>query len=128
LSNEDKLRYSPPLLCYGVAAFTFSLRSKAKAGGGGEIRTHEAFRPSGFQDRRDQPLCHPSGKLSFDFAIVGAIGNQLALNKFVGQTPACRLLGWQAKRPAYNGNCFSTARYVHVNLSHAGQKQFPADR
>jgi hypothetical protein len=29
--------------------------------GGGEIRTHEAFRPSGFQDRRDQPLCHPSG-------------------------------------------------------------------
>src|SRR4030095_8915179 len=32
-------------------------------GGGGEIRTHEAFRPSGFQDRRDQPLCHPSGKL-----------------------------------------------------------------
>src|SRR5262245_21877000 len=31
--------------------------------GGGEIRTHEAFRPSGFQDRRDQPLCHPSGEL-----------------------------------------------------------------
>src|SRR5437870_478680 len=29
--------------------------------GGGEIRTHEAFRPSGFQDRRNQPLCHPSG-------------------------------------------------------------------
>src|SRR5947208_11033005 len=34
----------------------------AKQDGGGEIRTHEAFRPSGFQDRRDQPLCHPSGK------------------------------------------------------------------
>ena len=32
--------------------------------GGGEIRTHEAFRPSGFQDRRDQPLCHPSGGLN----------------------------------------------------------------
>ena len=32
-----------------------------KGSGGGEIRTHEAFRPSGFQDRRDQPLCHPSG-------------------------------------------------------------------
>jgi hypothetical protein len=29
-------------------------------GGGGEIRTHETFRPSGFQDRRIQPLCHPS--------------------------------------------------------------------
>jgi hypothetical protein len=34
-----------------------------KTGGGGEIRTHEAFRPSGFQDRRNQPLCHPSGRL-----------------------------------------------------------------
>src|SRR5262249_14595642 len=31
-----------------------------RKGGGGEIRTHEPFRPSGFQDRRDQPLCHPS--------------------------------------------------------------------
>src|SRR6266496_3820741 len=29
--------------------------------GGGEIRTHEAFRPAGFQDRCNQPLCHPSG-------------------------------------------------------------------
>src|SRR6266550_4162816 len=28
--------------------------------GGGEIRTHEAFRPAGFQDRCNQPLCHPS--------------------------------------------------------------------
>lgn len=33
-----------------------------EASGGGEIRTHEAFRPSGFQDRRNQPLCHPSGE------------------------------------------------------------------
>ena len=33
-------------------------------GGGGEIRTHEAFGPSGFQDRRNQPLCHPSGALA----------------------------------------------------------------
>ena len=34
--------------------------SQHRVGGGGEIRTHEAFRPSGFQDRRNQPLCHPS--------------------------------------------------------------------
>jgi hypothetical protein len=34
--------------------------------GGGEIRTHEAFRPSGFQDRRNQPLCHPSGNVIND--------------------------------------------------------------
>src|SRR5438067_8791954 len=37
-------------------------RQARSRSGGGEIRTHEAFRPSGFQDRRDQPLCHPSGK------------------------------------------------------------------
>src|SRR6266566_9836673 len=36
-----------------------------EAGGGGEIRTHEAFRPSGFQDRRIQPLCHPSRQNEF---------------------------------------------------------------
>jgi hypothetical protein len=29
-------------------------------GGGGGIRTHGALRLSGFQDRRDRPLCHPS--------------------------------------------------------------------
>ena len=29
-------------------------------GGGGGIRTHEAFRPAGFQDRSHQPLDHPS--------------------------------------------------------------------
>jgi hypothetical protein len=37
-----------------------SLADSTRRSGGGEIRTHEAFRPSGFQDRRDQPLCHPS--------------------------------------------------------------------
>ncbi len=30
-------------------------------GGGGGIRTHETFRPAGFQDQCIQPLCHPSG-------------------------------------------------------------------
>jgi uncharacterized protein len=30
-------------------------------GGGGGIRTPGSFRPNGFQDRRDRPLCHPSG-------------------------------------------------------------------
>jgi hypothetical protein len=29
-------------------------------GGGGGIRTHEGFRPAGFQDRSHQPLDHPS--------------------------------------------------------------------
>ncbi len=31
-------------------------------GGGSRIRTHGAFRHSGFQDRRLKPLGHPSGK------------------------------------------------------------------
>ena len=36
------------------------IETRKLGSGGGEIRTHEAFQPSGFQDRRDQPLCHPS--------------------------------------------------------------------
>src|SRR6266576_7333299 len=40
--------------------------------GGGEIRTHETFRPSGFQDRRDQPLCHPS-RPGAHFAIANSL-------------------------------------------------------
>lgn len=33
---------------------------EAKNGGGGGIRTHGTFRLSGFQDRRNRPLYHPS--------------------------------------------------------------------
>jgi hypothetical protein len=44
-----------------MLCFLVLLEQVPKSGGGGEIRTHETFRPSGFQDRRDQPLCHPSG-------------------------------------------------------------------
>ncbi len=32
----------------------------ALIGGGGRIRTHETFRPNGFQDRLLQPLGHSS--------------------------------------------------------------------
>src|SRR5216683_1036308 len=46
--------------CYVIAALPPSYEGR----GGGEIRTHEAFRPSGFQDRRIQPLCHPSERKS----------------------------------------------------------------
>ena len=34
--------------------------AKFTNGGGGGIRTPGASRHSGFQDRRDRPLCHPS--------------------------------------------------------------------
>ena len=51
----------------GVVAFSLESaihgpQSAIESGGGGGIRTHEGLRPSGFQDRRDQPLCHPSGQ------------------------------------------------------------------
>ena len=35
--------------------------------GGGGIRTHEDFRPAGFQDRSHQPLDHPSVLQAFPF-------------------------------------------------------------
>jgi hypothetical protein len=34
---------------------------RCRLGGGREIRTPEGSPPSGFQDRRNRPLCHPSG-------------------------------------------------------------------
>jgi hypothetical protein len=73
---------------------------KRRFGGGGEIRTHEAFRPSGFQDRRNQPLCHPSGKL--------VIGDQQSVAKYSRNSKIC-----------------STGEYVHVNLSYAGAQENP---
>jgi hypothetical protein len=55
-SNREPQRLPAPL----IGATNFFARY-TMGSGGGEIRTHETFRPSGFQDRRDQPLCHPSG-------------------------------------------------------------------
>ena len=37
------------------------LKIRVLDGGGGGIRTHGTLRPSGFQDRRNRPLYHPSG-------------------------------------------------------------------
>ena len=40
----------------------FTTRVSRPISGGGGIRTHEPGLPAtGFQDRRIQPLCHPSG-------------------------------------------------------------------
>src|SRR6266513_4861369 len=39
----------------------FVSSSTRRDGGGREIRTPEGSPPSGFQDRRNRPLCHPSG-------------------------------------------------------------------
>jgi hypothetical protein len=58
------------------------------------------FGPSGFQDRRNQPLCHPSGKL--------VIGDQQSVAKYSRNSKIC-----------------STGEYVHVNLSYAGAQENP---
>ena len=45
--------------CVLIRPFTMKIRF-ANCGGGGGIRTHGTLRLSGFQDRRNRPLCHPS--------------------------------------------------------------------
>ena len=47
-------------------------RNRKLIGGGGGIRTHEAFRPAGFQDRSHQPLDHPSGRLHAPYFRIGS--------------------------------------------------------
>jgi len=47
---------SNPTSNLGPAALDLNFRT----GGGGGIRTHGALRLSGFQDRRNRPLYHPS--------------------------------------------------------------------
>jgi hypothetical protein len=37
--------------------------------------------------------------------------------KLQGKRAACRVPDWQVERPPYTGDFFSTAGYVHVNLS-----------
>jgi hypothetical protein len=57
----------------GKAASNIALED----GGGGGIRTHEAFQPAGFQDRSHQPLDHPSvSRGAPDFATRDANGNE----------------------------------------------------
>src|SRR5438045_332733 len=61
--HNDFSERSPPSFHSGVAPFACA-SLQAKAGGGGGIRTHEAFRPAGSQDRSHKPLDHPSRKIS----------------------------------------------------------------
>ena len=49
---------APRLFSGGPKAQSYNPRKKA--GGEGGIRTPGTLRPSGFQDRRDRPLCHLS--------------------------------------------------------------------
>ncbi len=60
-ADKDEFQW----ICYAKSScFSASLAQVPhnQGDGGGEIRTHEAFGPSGFQDRRNQPLCHPAGE------------------------------------------------------------------
>ena len=56
-------RFSPVADCFRISCFGFSAYRAPRSGGGG-IRTHGTLRLSGFQDRRNRPLCHPSLLLS----------------------------------------------------------------
>jgi hypothetical protein len=77
--------------------------------GGGEIRTHEAFQPSGFQDRRNQPLCHPSKPSR---STVAALYWRRKLGEKLAKNPACLL----------KGNSNWTGGNVHVNVCHGQAK------
>src|SRR5205807_10178213 len=77
-----------------------------RAGGGGGIRTHEAFRPAGFQDRSHKPLDHPSENLDREKCATAE-----RLSKRASPIQAgCSV--------EHN----STKGYVHVNLLRAGGK------
>src|ERR671932_366431 len=90
------------------------MRSASAGCGGGEIRTHEAFRPSGFQDRRDQPLCHPSEEpLIRSRKLITPLRQYSKRNQAAVSNGGLRLR---------NG---STAGYVHVNLTHGSAKENP---
>ncbi len=49
-------------------------------GGGGGIRTHEGFRPAGFQDRSHQPLDHPSNIYVGPYFVTGCTMSKAHLN------------------------------------------------
>src|ERR671918_1209146 len=82
---------------------------KRRTRGGGEIRTHEAFRPSGFQDRRNQPLCHPSWEkvISGSAVIIAAL-----LHHSI--PPSERGIG--AAERSVDKQFGSTPDYVHANV------------
>ena len=67
----------------------------------------------------------PPEKLSLDFAIVSAIGNQLQI---VGQALRLPFFGLAGEAPALQQNCSSTCGYVHVNLVHAAEQEIPTCR
>ena len=119
--------------CYAIVPCL----SAYEGSGGGEIRTHEAFRPSGFQDRRDQPLCHPSrklligdppsGKATADKSVIGSLIIAAIFHHFTHSIDLRLRIG-MAERWSVEKIC-STRPYVHVNLKRASEQEVePCDR
>ena len=76
--------------------------ARSADGGRGEIRTHGTLRPSGFQDRRNRPLCHPSKERKIEWrcewekVFPKAFRRRIALPGFAGSrdktvAPCCAL-------------------------------------
>src|SRR5262249_27503632 len=97
--------------------------------GGGEIRTHETFRPSGFQDRRDQPLCHPSKVVAggVDAAPRSATAATTCHRSELEQDSSLSVGRPIVRRSqtAAKEEIRSTGQYVHVNLLHGDAKEIP---
>ena len=114
-------------------------KARGMNGGGGGIRTHEAFRPAGFQDRSHQPLDHPS---SFALPFWHPAADEQVCRSRRGQCWSAMLRHPERsegtsqltsgalskiarsfaslRMTTFNGREYWTSQYVHVNLSHGG--------
>ena len=84
------------------------LKIRVLDGGGGGIRTHGTLRPSGFQDRRNRPLYHPSGNDGSRKGLMGLgcfsrrneAGGELGMHLFVMHAVDCSIAKSEAGRQA----------------------------
>ena len=90
------------------------MRNRFGSGGGG-IRTHEGFRPAGFQDRSHQPLDHPSGRLAGEVCHWWKVEQGGSSAPTLDEIGAAPVKG-SSNRPRSGRSTF-TALYVHVNLA-----------
>ena len=70
LKGEDRWNFM-------IKYLIFNLKS-AYYGGRGGIRTPGTSRFNGFQDRRDRPLCHPSGAVKLVIALISVQGGRFS--------------------------------------------------
>ena len=88
-----------------LSFFRFNpLKIRVLDGGGGGIRTHGTLRPSGFQDRRNRPLYHPSENDVSREALLGmrcfSRRNELGMHLSVMHAVDCAIAKSEAGRQA----------------------------